>query len=305
MSGQAIQKAQPGAVDKMLAVIMQDIASRQAKLEDLLPPDMTPARFTASVGLALAQQPALLKCDRGSIVLSVMKAAKLGIDVAGGALGHGALVPFGTECTFVPMYKGLVMLAVTSGVVKDVTPVLVYEKDHFALTEGDTPHVEHRPYVPRKATDGRGDIIAAYTRITLPDGTRVIKGMLYADDIARVEASTKGRNTPWSSPHRPEMVKKSTLKNAFKTLGVPAGEQAARLREALAADIEAEARGVDEHATHTLMPEPTSGVAGLKAALKAKKTPPLEEAQVELVSHNLANPNAEPPDDMRLPGQEG
>ena len=77
-----------------------------------------------------------------------------------------------------------------AGVVRDMTPVLVYERDHFVPTEGDKPQVDHKPYVPKKANDSRGDIIAAYTRVTFPDGSQVIKGMLYADDIARIAASS-------------------------------------------------------------------------------------------------------------------
>jgi phage RecT family recombinase len=313
---QGIQKTEQKGltqVDKMMLSLMGEMSKREARLENLLPPDMKVERFKESVRFALAATPALLNCDPGTVMLSVMKAAKLGIDVAAGPLGHGALVPFGKECTFVPMFKGLVMLAVTAGVVRDMTPVLVYEKDHFVPIEGDTPKVEHRPHVPRNAKDTRGAIIAAYTRVTFPDGSQVIKGMLYADDIERIAASSAGRNTPWNGPHRPEMVKKSTIKNAFKTLGVPSSEQADRLRDALAADIEAEARGVDEDATHAVTATPTTGNDALKATLKAKMaTPPPEDAALvdrdgdrlrpEVVAAlPLSHPDAQPPE----PGVEG
>lgn len=308
MSNGAIQKQQGQAlsvtpVDKMMLNLMGEMSKREARLENLLPPDMPVERFKESVRFALAATPALLKCDPGTVMLSVMKAAKLGIDVAAGPLGHGALVPFGTECTFVPMFKGLVMLAVTAGVVRDMTPVLVYEKDRFVPIEGDAPKVKHRPYVPKKANDSRGDIIAAYTRVTFPDGSQVIKGMLYADDIARIAASSAGRNTPWNGPHRPEMVKKSTIKNAFKTLGVPSSEQANRLREALAADIEAEARGVDEDATHAVTPAATTGTEALKATLKGKKREeaPPEDAVTEQPAIPMSHLDAQPPE----PGSEG
>ena len=142
---QGIQKTgQTGLtpVDKMMLSLMGEMTRREARLELLLPRDMPVERFKESVRFALAATPALLNCDPGTVMLSVMKAAKLGIDVAAGPLGHGALVPFGKESTFVPMFKGLVMLAVTAGVVKDMTPVLVYERDHFVPTEGDEPRVE-------------------------------------------------------------------------------------------------------------------------------------------------------------------
>jgi recombination protein RecT len=303
MTTQAIQKTQQGPVDKMLLTIMEDISSRQAKLEDLLPPDMTAQRFKASVGLALAQQPSLMTCDRGSIVIAVMKAAKLGIDVAGGALGHGYLVPYGRECTFVPGYKGLVALAVLAGAVRDMSPVLVYENDAFEVDEGDRPRVRHKPFIPKKATDKRGAIIAAYTRVLLPSGEHVIKGLIYLDDIERVESGAP-KGGPWGGKHRPEMIKKTSIKNAFKTIGVPSSEQAARLREALEADVEAEARGVDDEATHTVTP--AVGVDGLRDTLKAKKAreatkAPPEDAKTE-PALPLSHPDAEPPDE---PGAQG
>lgn len=302
----AIQKTQQGPVDKMLLTIMGDIAERQTKLEDLLPPDMTAQRFKASVGLALAQQPSLMRCDRGSIVLAVMKAAKLGIDVAGGALGHGYLVPYGTECAFVPGYKGLVALAVTAGVVRDMTPVLVHENDSFEVEEGDRPRVRHKPFIPKKAGDSRGAIIAAYTRVTYPDGAHGIKGLLYWDDIARIESGTP-KNGPWGGKHRPEMVKKSSVKNAFKTIGIPSSEQADRFREALSADIEAEARGVDEDATHAVTPEtPTTGVAGLKSTLKARKQVATDAVTEPTAPLPITHTGAQPPEDTeRQPGEEG
>lgn len=301
MSG--IQKNEVKAlsgVDKMMLDLMGSMERRSARLENLLPPDMPVERFKESVRLALAQTPALLKCDPGTVLLSVMKAAKLGIDVAAGPLGHGALVPFGTECTFVPMYKGLVALAVTSGVVKDMTPVLVYERDHFVPEEGDAPHVDHKPYVPRKASDSRGDIIAAYTRVILPDGTRVIKGMLYADDIARIEQGA-AKGGPWGTRHRPEMVKKSTIKNATKTVGIPSTEQTQRLRDALAADVEAESRGLDADESTTHAVTPMTGTEGLKAAMKSRKQREEKPEDVAPEPLPLSHPDAEPPE----PGSEG
>jgi len=299
--GQQQMKVTP--VDTMMLNLMGELSRREARLENLLPPDMPVERFKESVRFALAATPALLKCDPGTVMLAVMKAAKLGIDVAAGPLGHGALVPFGTDCTFVPMFKGLVMLAVTAGVVRDMTPVLVYERDHFVPEEGDNPRVDHKPYVPKNGKDSRGAIIAAYTRVTFPDGSRVVKGMLFADDIERIAASSKGSNTPWNGPHRSEMVKKSTVKNAFKTLGVPSSEQASRLREALAADIEADARGVDDAPTHALTPESaTTGTDGLKRQLRERnRVPETIEPAREAEPVPISHPDAQPPE----PGSEG
>lgn len=275
---------------KMLDVfsIMQ---RRQGKFEDLLPPWMPPERFVAGAKMALALAPELLKCTPESILASLYKAARAGIDVSGGFLGHGALVPFGTECTMVPMFKGLVALAVATGVVQDMTPILVYSNDVFDPEEGDNPRIVHRPFVPKKAGDKRGDIIAAYTRVTLPTGKVVIKGLLYLDDIERIENGAKARKGPWSTPHRPEMVKKSSVKNAIKTIGIPSSEQAQYLTAALSADVESEGHDVEGEVISSSA-SPTKGTARLKELAAASKGEALEYGVTE------------PPEGVPLPSME-
>jgi recombination protein RecT len=300
-------------VDRQMLGIMAEFGKRDARLEKLLPPGSDVERFKEGIRFALAQNPDLLRCSPGSIMLACMKAAKLGVDVSGGALGHGHLVPYGEECTFVQGYKGLVALAVQSGVVKDMQPVNVHENDTFDIEEGESPRFTHKPFVPRKVGQERGGIIASYTRVLLADGTRVIKGLLYLDDIARIESGIRAKKSPWNTPHRPEMVKKSSVKNAFKTLGIPEGESTDRLRRALEADAEAEL--VDAEYEQA---EPAKGVEGLKSTLKRKTeeqkalpspTPSFADLDAQLAAARskapvpITNPDAEPPEDMVLPGQ--
>lgn len=295
-------KSKLNPVENMLLTVVDTISRREGRLEQLLPSDMSPQRFTESVRLALATNTDLLACTPESVVLAVLKAAKLGIDVSGGALGHGYLTKYGTECTFVPGYKGLVALAVLAGVVQDMTPILVHEADHFIPEEGDNPRIEHRPFVPRKATDKRGAIIATYTRVLLPSGAKVIKGLLYLDDIARIEAGVKAKNGPWGTAHRPEMVKKSSIKNSFKTIGVPSSEQAARLRAALEADNDADTLEVEGRVipSEAVPPAPTTRTAGLKNRLTEGQ--PRETLETPRERLPMSHPEAEPPDDVVLPG---
>jgi recombination protein RecT len=298
-------------VDRQMMSLMSEFEKRATRLEHLLPPGSSVERFTEGIRFALAQTPALLKCTPGSIMVACMKAAKLGIDVSGGALGHGHLVPFGTECTFVPGYKGLVALAVASGVVKDMTPVLVYSADEFELEEGEVPRFVHKPFVPRKNGEARGDIIAAYTRVVLDDGTRVVKGMLFLDDIERIEGGIRAGQSPWKTPHRPEMVKKSTVKNAFKTLGVPEGEKTVALRRAMEADAEAELVDITTKETPQAR---TSPVDIVKARLKSKVLPDrvtLEASPTQEPEHASMEPTDEQIEAeraaraLRQPGEEG
>lgn len=308
----AIEKREEKAltpVDRQMLGLMKEFDRRATRLENLLPPDVPVARFTEGIRFALAQNPDLLKCSPGSVMIACMKAAKLGVDVSGGALGHGYLVPYGDECTFVQGYKGLVSLAVQSGLVKDMTPVNVHEQDVFEVEEGEMPRFVHKPFVPRKVGDQRGGIIASYTRVTLADGTRVIKGLLFLDDIVRIESGIRAKKSPWNTPHRPEMVKKSSIKNTFKTLGIPEGERMDRLRRALEADAEAELVDLE------IEPEPTtSRTESVKQRVKEQNAKTLPspsgpsfadiDAQLE-ASRNMklpiSHPDAQPPE----PGSEG
>lgn len=272
-------------VDTAIVAIMDSMQRRAVRLENLLPPEVPVARFMESIRLALATNPELAdpaKTDPASVVLAVMEAARIGLDVHG---HYGHLVRYGKECQFIPDYKGLVALAVASGVVRDMQPVLVYERDLFVVDEGENPHVEHKPYIPKKAADSRGEIIAAYTRVLYPDGQRAIKGLLYADDIARVESGAP-KGGPWGGKHRPEMVKKTSIKNAKKTLGIPATEQAERLRLAVEADNRAEA--MERPSSVTVEAAPNSTTERAKAALKARNTETLGDPE------NVVPPTGEP-----------
>lgn len=273
---------------------LSDIMNRRkARFEDLLPPWMPPERFVASAKMAMSLMPALVKCTPESILTALFKAAKAGIDVSGGFLGHGALVPFGTECTFVPMFKGLVALAIQTGVAQDMTPILVYSNDVFDPEEGDNPRIVHRPFVPKKQGDKRGDIIATYTRVILPSGKVVIKGLLYLDDIARIESGVKAAGGPWGGPHRPEMVKKSSVKNAIKTIGIPSSDQAQYMAAALQADAEAEGYDVEGEVVSSAPVARGSG-ARLKALAQGGRGEVLE-----------LSPEPEAVPVSRVPGEEG
>jgi phage RecT family recombinase len=261
-------------VDAKFLEIFSTMQRRKERFEDLLPPWMPPERFIAGAKMAVSLQPELLQCTPESLVLALYKAARAGIDVSGGFLGHGALVKYGNEATFQPMYRGLVALAVVTKTVQDMTPVLVHENDHFVPHEGNDDRLEHIPFVMRKKTDKRGEVIAAYTRVLLPSGAKVIKGLLYLDDLMRIEASVKARNSPWNGPHRPEMQKKSTLKNAFKSLGTPSSDQAQYLNAALQADAEAD--GYDVEGTVVSSVPIARGTARLKALAAGSRAETLE-----------------------------
>lgn len=245
-------------IDGAVLQVMDMMRRRQARLDLLLPQGSDVQRFTESVRFALAQNEDLVKCTPTSLVVAVMRGARIGLPVDGSG-GYAYLVPFNTrikgkngaqdtwekQAVYVPGYKGFVVLARATGLAQDMQPILVRERDVFEVEEGDTPRVTHRPHIPRKKGDEAGGVIAAYTRVLLPSGERVVKGLLYLPDLERIANSSPAKGGPRSGPHESEMQKKDTLKNAFKSMGVPPGDVYKALRLALAADVAAETGDVD------------------------------------------------------------
>jgi recombination protein RecT len=254
----ATQDKKVSKPDALMLQVMDLLRQREARLELMLPEGSDVRRFAESVRFAIAQSEDLQKCTLASIVLAVMRGARIGLPVDGSG-GYAYLVPFNTkikgkngeqdrwekQAQYVPGYKGFVVLARATGLAQDMQPVLVHEKDLFEVEEGDSPRVIHKTYIPRKNGDTAGQVIAAYTRVLLPSGERVVKGLLYLPDLERIAASSPARGGPRSGPHHEEMQKKDTLKNAFKSMGVPPGDVYKALRLALAADVAADTGDMD------------------------------------------------------------
>ncbi len=59
--------------------------------------------------------PKVLNCNAGSILSSLVKCAQLGLFP--GAMQESALIPYGEDLTFQPMYQGLTKLCYQSGLV--------------------------------------------------------------------------------------------------------------------------------------------------------------------------------------------
>jgi recombination protein RecT len=78
-----------------------------------LPKHLTADRMTRLALTAFSTSEALQRCTTKSIAASIMTAGQLGLEP--GVNGAGFLVPYGTTCTFVPGWKGLVDLVSRSG----------------------------------------------------------------------------------------------------------------------------------------------------------------------------------------------
>ena len=117
-------------------LITTDGARQQ--IEAALPKHMTADRQIRVALTALNKTPKLKQCTSASFVDCLMTCSELGLEPNG---RHAHLIPYGDKCTLIIDYKGLVLLAHQSGVVRDITTNVVYEGDLFDYSTTDhTPH---------------------------------------------------------------------------------------------------------------------------------------------------------------------
>lgn len=289
----ATQDKKISPIDAAVLDIMETLRKREARLELLLPPKADVQRFKESVRFALAQQPSLVKCTPQSLVLAVMRGARTGLPVDGGG-GLAWIVPYGTEATYVPGYKGLITLAKATGLVKDMQPIPVYKRDTFKYRPADDQPVLHEVYEPETEdpADDRGPLRAVYCKTTLPDGSKRYT-VMYLKDIKIIQAKSRAKNGPWSSDFVP-MALKSVVKMDFKTLGVPTGDTFKALRVALAADTAADTGEVDSELKDLEEGTKPSASERLRERLKrADEAPPSEPLLVERGSTESLEPSEE------------
>jgi recombination protein RecT len=159
--------------------------------------------------------PKVLNCNPQTILSSLVKCAQLGLFP--GAMQESALIPYGEELTFQPMYQGLIKLCYQSGLVKDIACEVVYSNDFFEYMLGTEQYIKHIP-----ADDDRGVFVGAYAVITLTYGGKIIKRMS-AKEINSIRAkSANDRNAQkynkksiWDSDFE-AMARKTVIKQAIK-----------------------------------------------------------------------------------------
>ena len=107
-----------------------------------LPSHLKADRMARIALTAFRRQPKLANCDPRSIFAAVIQSAQLGLEPD--TLGRSYLIPYGSECQFVPGWKGLVDLVNRSGNATVWTGA-VFEGDEFDYALGDRPFIAHKP----------------------------------------------------------------------------------------------------------------------------------------------------------------
>jgi len=134
-STEVTEKKEPQNFPAMLKAFLPEI-------QRALPRHLNGDRMSRIALTAFRRTPGLANCDPRSVFAAVIQAAQLGLEPD--TMGRAYLIPYGTECQFVPGWKGLVDLVNRSGM-GNVWAYPVFEGDDFTYNLGTDPKVHHIP----------------------------------------------------------------------------------------------------------------------------------------------------------------
>lgn len=212
--------------------MVQTVSKMKDQFALALPANVDPDRFVRIAQTMIRSNPALQKCSPMSIYSGLLKSAQTGMFCDG---VHAALVPFGDTATFMPMIKGIVSKILEAGLVISIEPDIVHANDEFDYYKDETgTKFLHRP----NYKGDRGEMILAYSKAVLKDGSLVITVMSKAE-VEKVRNSSRGKNSPTWTGWYEEMAKKTVVRRQCKFL--PS-----------ASDVESMFKGDDE--THDVTP---------------------------------------------------
>jgi recombination protein RecT len=211
MTNTEITTSEPKRVAPMVQ-LRNFLDQRINEIKTALPAHISPERFIRVVITAAQINPEILACDRQSLWNACMRAANDGLLPDG---VEGAIVPFKSKATWIPMYGGLLKKFRNSGEFKWVTAGLVYENDEYDHWIDETgEHFKHRP-----ADDNTGKKIRrVYALATTKDGGSFIADMSVSEvDKRRKMSRAQREDAPWKVWPE-EMMKKTALRQLSKLL---------------------------------------------------------------------------------------
>ena len=196
-------------------------------LEKTLPKHLSVDRFLQSAFTAIRNNPVLLECTPESVKLSLMEAAKLGLEID--VMGSCYLIPYNKkqyvngrenrykEAQLQVGYKGLLELVRRAGFIANIVANEVYEKDAFEFEYGLQERLRHVPYMG----PDRGEPVAFYAYARFRDGGHSFVVMSRAEmDAIKTKNAKKNYNTgelygTWID-HYSSMAKKTVIKQLIK-----------------------------------------------------------------------------------------
>ncbi|MCH7561832.1 MAG: recombinase RecT [Thaumarchaeota archaeon] len=197
--------------------------------------------FSKEVSFALQhfqKNPALLKCNRNSVLQSVMNIAQVGLTL-NPIKSEAYLIPRWTKngimCVLEPSYQGLSKLVIDTGSVTSISCYPVFKGDQFEVSLGTSPDIDHKPKFKTKV------LTHVYAVAQLPDGKSIVEVMTIEDchmirgksESYKAYIAKKVKSCVWIEWEQ-EMCRKCCIKRMIKYL--PKSEKWDKIHEAVALD---------------------------------------------------------------------
>lgn len=154
----------PGAVSGSFETVLRSV-DMQGLIERTLGDKNRAARFTATMLAVWDKTPLLRECEPASVITAAMQGEILGLSVA---LGQYNVTPYGTKAVGSPSYKGLIQLAMRSGLYRDLDVIDVRSGEY----KGRNPKTG-KPILEFMSDDvqrEKEDVAGYYAYLELKDG---------------------------------------------------------------------------------------------------------------------------------------
>lgn len=220
-------------------------------------------RFARVALTTIRKSPQLAKCDPKSVMAALMHCASF--DMEPDARGLVWLVPYKAECQFQLGYKGMIELAMRSGMVNAIYADVVYEAEAeaglFFYQGGTDRKIIHNRDVT-KPDLRKGNVIGAYAVAEMSNGTKISEFVdrAYLDKRKNSSQAGGSQYSPWQKWYE-EMAKKTAVKALCRTLP----QSVEKLHHAIAIESEYEARAIEAE-------QGTMNAASLQAKLMGSHT---------------------------------
>jgi len=282
-----------------LEIVKAALAERIPEIKAVAPRGTVPERFVRMAYVAIANDPLLAQCTPGSLVMRTMEAAQVGLELDP-TLREAALVARRNretgqyEATLMPMYQGLIKLALQHESVVMIEAEAVHAKDLFSLKRGTEGRgIVHEPCIDADP----GVVVGYYALVWKAAGPPEIEFMT-ARQVEGIRAGIKGSEKP-SSPwvnYPEEMGKKTVVKRALKM--APKTPNAAAM---ISADDDLIASATEITLTPASKSDPAPAGNGKVAAIPAQASKaepePAEEEEEAKEAPEVDGPPEEPADE--------
>jgi len=248
----------------------------RAQVARALPKHLTPDRFLRVALTATLRTPKLLNCTPESVTQCLLQCSQFGLEPDG---RRAHLIPFEdrknntTVCTLILDYKGLVELAMRSGLVSHLHADVVRSGDVFEYNLGEIK--THVPWFLRRDADkpeSAGEDVAVYAFARMRDGASAV-AVMSVDEVLSIRDNSQGwkafksgytKQCPWDPENwvsEQEMKKKTALRRLTKMLPL-----SPEFRDAVDVDDEPQDTAVDVTPPRPIFKtEPVAQIAPAKA----------------------------------------